>query len=183
MGSYGKQLMRVSWPGLEAVVENFVSSQWFELTRLTLWPDGSLIVPMGDYGVEKLNSGDISGAAKGTISSVDGSAGMISLGASDRGPVTLVSSIANSDAAENSASIGVSAGTLTLSGSNTYSSTVSNTGSVINKSGGILTLAGLNTGTVTLNAVTELMKIGTVTLSGGTVIVNGAVSAVDRSGF
>jgi hypothetical protein len=207
VGSYGKQLMRVSWPGLEAVVENFVSSQWFELTRLTLWPDGSLIVPMGDYGVEKLNNGDISGAAKGTISAVDGSAGMISLGASDRGPVILVRSIANSDAAANSASIGVSAGTLTLSGSNTYSGTVSNTGSVMNTSGGILTLAGSNTGTVTLNGSiayseagsvhagtltlnglntytgTVVMNTGTLTLSGGTVIVNGAVSAVDRSGF
>jgi hypothetical protein len=63
VGSYGKQLMRVSWPGLEAVVENFVSSQWFELTRLTLWPDGSLIVPMGDYGVEKLNNGAIASEA------------------------------------------------------------------------------------------------------------------------
>jgi autotransporter-associated beta strand protein len=162
---------------------------------------------MGDYGVEKLNNGDISGAAKGTISAVDGSAGMISLGASDRGPVILVRSIANNDAAPNSASIGVSAGTLTLSGSNTYSSTVSNTGSVMNTSGGILTLAGSNTGTVTLNGSiayseagsvhagtltlnglntytgTVVMNTGTLTLSGGTVIVNGAVSAVDRSGF
>jgi hypothetical protein len=46
--------MRVSWPGLDGVVENFKASQGFDLTRLTLSLDGSLLVPMGDYGVEKL---------------------------------------------------------------------------------------------------------------------------------
>ncbi len=53
-GAYGNQLMRVSWPGLDGVVENFKARQWFELTRLILSLDGSLLVPMGDYGVEKL---------------------------------------------------------------------------------------------------------------------------------
>lgn len=57
VGSSGKQLTRVSWPGLDGFVENFKASQWFELTRLTLCPDGSLVVPMGDYGVEKLTDG------------------------------------------------------------------------------------------------------------------------------
>jgi hypothetical protein len=56
VGATGKQLMRVWWPGLEGVVENFKASQWFELTRLTLAPDGSLFVPMGDYGVERMNN-------------------------------------------------------------------------------------------------------------------------------
>jgi autotransporter-associated beta strand protein len=54
VGAYGNQLMRVSWPGLDGVVENFKASQWFDLTRLTLSLDGSLLVPMGDYGFEKL---------------------------------------------------------------------------------------------------------------------------------
>ena len=54
VGAYGNQLMRVSWPGLDGVVENFRASQGFDLTRLTLSLDGSLLLPMGDYGVEKL---------------------------------------------------------------------------------------------------------------------------------
>jgi hypothetical protein len=53
-GAYGNQLMRISWPGLDGVVEDFKASQWFDLTRLTLSLDGSLLVPMGDYGVENL---------------------------------------------------------------------------------------------------------------------------------
>ena len=177
VGAYGKQLMRVSWPGLEGVVENFVSSQWFELTRLTLWPDGSLIVPMGDYGVEKLTDVTLSGTTNRTVSLVSTSAGMLTLSGSNTGTVTLTDSIANSG------SIGINAGTLTFSGSNTYSGTANQTGSVVSTSGGTLILAGSNVGTVTLSGSnapvqetytgTTGVNQGTLTLTSGSVRLNG----------
>ena len=177
VGAYGKQLMRVSWPGLEGVVENFVSSQWFELTRLTLCPDGSLIVPMGDYGVEKLTDVTLSGTTNRTVSLVSTSAGMLTLSGSNTGTVTLTGSIANSG------SIGINAGTLTFNGSNTYSGTANQTGSVMSTSGGTLILAGSNVGTVTLSGSnapvqetytgTTGVDQGTLTLTSGSVRLNG----------
>jgi hypothetical protein len=177
VGAYGKQLMRVSWPGLDGVVENFVSSQWFELTRLTLCPDGSLIVPMGDYGVEKLTDVTLSSTTKGTVSLVSSSSGMLTLSGSNTGTVTLTDSIANSG------SIGINAGTLTFSGSNTYCGTANQTGSVMSTSGGTLILAGSNVGTVTLSGSnapvqetytgTTGVNQGTLTLTSGSVRLNG----------
>lgn len=57
LGSNGKQIFRLSWPGLEPVLESWESSWWFNsINTISIGGDRSLYVPMGDYGVERLQA-------------------------------------------------------------------------------------------------------------------------------
>jgi len=52
--SNGNEVLRVSWPGLDAVVESWKVQQWFPVSRLMVGSNRALYAPVGDYGVNVL---------------------------------------------------------------------------------------------------------------------------------
>ena len=52
--SNGNEVLRVSWPGLDAVVESWKVQQWFPVSRLMIGSNRALYAPVGDYGVNVL---------------------------------------------------------------------------------------------------------------------------------
>jgi hypothetical protein len=52
LGVNGSDLLRVSWPGLDAVLETWKVRQWSGLSKIAIGPNRNLYVPEGDYGVE-----------------------------------------------------------------------------------------------------------------------------------
>ncbi|MEI6712747.1 MAG: beta-propeller domain-containing protein [Verrucomicrobiota bacterium] len=53
LGTNGDRLMRVSWPGIEGVVETWQIRQWFQLSKLATGLDQTIYAPVGDYGMER----------------------------------------------------------------------------------------------------------------------------------
>jgi len=53
--SNGNEVLRVSWPGLDAVVESWKVQQWFPVSRLMVGSNRALYAPVGDYGVNVLS--------------------------------------------------------------------------------------------------------------------------------
>lgn len=52
--SNGNEVLRVSWPGLDAVVESWKVQQWFPVSKLMIGSNRALYAPVGDYGVNVL---------------------------------------------------------------------------------------------------------------------------------
>ena len=52
--SNGSEVLRVSWPGLDAVVESWKVQQWFPVSKLMVGSNRCLYAPVGDYGVNVL---------------------------------------------------------------------------------------------------------------------------------
>lgn len=56
LGTNGSQVVRVSWPGLLPLLERWKVREWFPLSRITIGMDRAIYAPVGDYGVNVLNT-------------------------------------------------------------------------------------------------------------------------------
>jgi uncharacterized secreted protein with C-terminal beta-propeller domain len=56
LGASNDRLLRVSWPGLDPLVESWEAGWGYSLERVCPGPQRSLYLPMGDYGVRRLKA-------------------------------------------------------------------------------------------------------------------------------
>jgi hypothetical protein len=155
LGTNGAQVLRISWPGLSPLLEKWKVREWFPLSRITIGMDKAIYAPVGDYGVNVLNSSNIAPAAGTDDATIATTAltGSLKIGNTASGTSMGSGSITLGGAN----SVGnTPTGTVATSGNNTLPAGSGNTTTI---AGGSLVVSGAGT-LVFNNGVTNAATIG-----------------------
>jgi len=196
-GTNGFQVLRISWPGLSPVLESWKVREWFPLSRISIGLDRSIYAPVGDYGVNILNSSNANipdttsstpkpdgNATESTTAALSGSfntvnsplgtslsGGAITIGGANSGSFVLTGT--STTMANTAGSTIIAGGTLVtnglvLSGANTYTAT-----SGMSLNAGILTIGVANSGSLISTGTIAFIGTSTLTVGAGNTIVTG----------